>query len=211
MGYTIVSMDEKPTLNPHPLTPKQIKSIKVRYANGASCRTLCDEYGVKHSWLYARISDIRKNKRQGEIDIKPRGRVSRKRDIVDDQWTIKEMMSKSPHVLLHLFAVGELDDDQIDVLQATKKNNAYNINQLAVGKSLEEIVRDYPLLLLRTCVRIERHSGKRRCPVTIGRQVSASVNPDPLTEIIEKEFDMFDPDSDTMQSIAKYALYYAIK
>jgi len=204
-------MDEKPALNPYPLSPKQIKSIRVRYSGGASCRSLCVEYGVTHSWLYARISDIRKNKRAGEVDVKPTGRVVRKRVIVDDSWSLKEMMSKSPHILLHMFAAGDLDDEQIDVLQSTKRNMAYNINELSVGKSLEDIVREHPLLLLRTCVRIERHSGKRVRGASLGRQVSASVNPDPLTEIIEKEFDMFDPDSDTMRSIAKYALYYALK
>ncbi len=195
--------------NPFPLTLKQMNIIRVRYRDGEVCRVLAAEVGVKTGWLYWRLRDIRKNNTDNYE--KPIVISLKKIKAPNPEWTIRQMRVKCPHFLLYLFASGQLDDAQMSEITTRSLFLEQELSEVSMDRCLSEVVRDHPLLLLRTMVRFEtwdiQKSNKgnvRRCPQ------AQTADIDPYELVGQVDHDRFDPESELMRDIARLAMGFAL-
>ena len=195
--------------DPYPLTRQQINALRARYSDGEKCIDLAEEIGVKIGWLYHRVRDIKKYR---VIRKPPKAVKMKKIQLPDATWTIREMRTKCPHFLLYLFASGQLDDKQMNQITTLSTKLEAELNEVSQGKCLSEVVRDHPLLLLRTMVRLETWDPQRCNPRNHRRHPEVDTGKlDPYKMVGQVDQDHFDPESEIMRNIARLAMGFALK
>jgi len=198
----------KRTLELGPLTQQEMTSIRQRYLDGATCKSLATEYGVTISWLYSRLSDLRKYRPK---DAKPIVvEKSKPVPIVNPNWSLKDMMVRCPHYILYLFASGMLDDEQLKEIGVRRRNLELELSIVSEDRCLSEIVRDYPSLLLRTMVRLEVYEPQKRPHGAFRKGPRVEDEVHPFLDTANHDPDKFDPDSKLMKDIAQLSLGFAL-
>ncbi len=120
-----------------------------------------------------------------------------------NKFELKEMLKSEPLWLLTLFCQGELTQEEINLLWNGRVNHTKNLAaiQRRRPRTLKQIVKEDPKILLLSMVRVEQH---QRVGINNPRREywnRKSVRPDKVVEDPHK----FNPQSDLMEEIAAYA------
>lgn len=177
-------------------------AMRQRYAAGWTLRELVAEYGFSDSYIYRAVRSVRRTttpKQRKEL-----------LQIHTPKMTLDEMLMEEPHLLLYRFAAGTLADHFIEALYR-KRDVERDLGEVCKGMSLKEIVETQPRLLLRVMVRIETlHPVKREGGQNVGRGPKYETRIDPVEELFRNDPDKFNPDSEVMRDIARWAIARAL-
>lgn len=177
------------------LTNHQIDELRALWQQGMTAPELSKKFGVNAGYIYYRCTGL------------PRYRP---RTLPDDM-SIMQMRTRAPHLLLTMFCRGMLDERQIFLLTVNSRSLENELAAASEGRTLEEVVRIYPMLLLKTMIRMETFTSKNR-PGGMSRDglvINTTTCPDPLEESSAKDPDLFNSDSDLMREIGNIAFEIA--
>lgn len=173
------------------LTNHQIDEIRALWQQGMTAPELSKKFGVNAGYIYYRCTGLPR--------YKPR--------TLPADLNIMQMRTRAPHVLLTMFCRGMLDERQIFLLTVNSRSLENELALAAEGRTLEQVVRIYPFLLLKTMLRLETFSPKHRPGGMsgMGRSFKTQTWPDHLKEAAAKDPDLFNSESDLMREIGDIA------
>jgi len=205
------------------LNAEQMKEMRKKWAAGWTGKRLSAWYQVKPGYIFRNCADLPKNHRKGvtpvairNINAKPKAKPKPKlRPVIEtDEYSMDQLKRHMPHFLLYLFCRGEMSDEMIDKMVHQNRSLGKVLKEAALGLTMDEIVRDYPLLLLRNLIRREKIKPFNRAgeaKVSEGRTMGMHrVQPNLESEVMATDQDLFNPKSELMRTTAATAIHYAL-
>ncbi len=211
-------------INEKTLNMEQMKEMRKKWAAGWTGKRLSAWYEVKPGYIFRNCADLPKNYRKGvtpvairNINAKPKPKPKPKlRPVIEtEEYSALQLKRHMPHFLLYLFCRGEMSDEMVDKMVHQNRSLGKELIEVSEGRTIDEIVRDYPLLLLRNLIRRERVKPFNRpgeSKVSDGRRMDkwGSIPAVDVDEISKIDRDLFDSKSDLMREMAATAIHYAL-
>ncbi len=205
------------------LNKEHMKEMRRKWALGWTGKRLSEWYDVKPGFIYRNCADLPKNHRRGVTPVairninakpKPVPKARLRRVLEPAGYSISQLKQHMPHFLLYLFCRSEMSDEMVDQMGDQNRSLGKDLRKVSDGLTIDEIVRDHPLLLLRNLIRQERlkpFKRKGEAQVSDGRTMG-KWNSVPATceAVADTDQDLFDAKSDLMRDMAATAIHYAL-
>jgi len=131
---------------------RKLRGLRSKYEKGKiSTAVIALEYGVSTQWIYHHCADLTA---AHKVNVMYHSRGGGSQVPLD----LKKMSLKEPHMILYLMASGQLSDEQVREIGIRSTTLEDELRTASDGKTLEEVVRDHPLLMLRTMLRLETYA-----------------------------------------------------